>query len=473
MTTYLIKTVLCSGIFLALYVWLFENEKMHQFKRFYLLGSLVISFLIPLIEIETERSILPTQIIENTLQLSAIQQVEGNSTNLQPIQPATNYFTKENIFLAIYVLISVVIAIRFFRNLLLIFFRKNNQQFIEYQGIRIALTNDIQTPHSFFSTIFLNKNAYENGEVASEIIEHELAHIRQKHSLDILFFELLFTMVWFNPFLFFYGKLIRLNHEFLADEAVLNKYKNKTKYQYLLLNSIGLNLSTPLTSQFNYSYTKKRFKMMNMQPNKKKAIVLQVAILPFLVIMSLMFGKISFAQQPKIEPKAAIHSQNEASQAIVKEYEQLVKKYIVTTEKGFFRISQPNETDRERLKALFLSMSKEQQEKQAYIMIPPFKPFDKISPTEAEFEAYKNAKIYGVWLDDKKIKNTELDKYKAPHIFHVFVSKLYPNAQKTIGYKYKYQVDMMTEKHYEAYRKERLADKKYMLMPSRVKIKTK
>lgn len=473
MTTYLIKTVLCSGIFLALYVWLFENEKMHQFKRFYLLGSLVVSFLIPLIEVETQRSILPTQIIENTLQLPAIQQVESNSTNIQPIQPATNYFTKENIFLAIYVLISAVMAIRFFRNLLLIFFRKNNRQFIEYQGIRIALTNDIQTPHSFFSTIFLNKNAYENGEVASEIIEHELAHIRQKHSLDILFFELLFSLFWFNPFLFFYGKLIRLNHEFLADEAVLNKYQNRTKYQYLLLNTIGLNLSTPLTSQFNYSYTKKRFKMMNMQPNKKKAIVLQVAILPFLVIMSLMFGKISFAQQAKIGPKATIHSPTDASQAIVSEYEKLVNKYVKITEKGFFRIDQPSETDRARLETLFLSMSKEQQEKQKYIMMPPLPPFEKNSPTEAEFEAYKNAKIYGVWLNDKKIKNSELDKYQAYQIFHVFVSKLYPNAQKTIGYKYKYQVDMMTEKHYEAYRKERLADKKYMLMPNGIAIKKK
>lgn len=473
MTTYLIKTILCSGIFLALYVWLLENEKMHQFKRFYLLGSLVVSFLIPLIEIERQGSILPTQIIENTLQLSDSQQVEGNSTSLEPIQPATNYFTKENIFWAIYILISAVMTIRFFRNLLLIFSRKNNHQLTEYQGIRISLTDNTQTPHSFFSTIFLNKNAYENGEVASEIIEHELAHIRQKHSLDILFFELLFSFVWFNPFLFFYGKLIRLNHEFLADEAVLNKYENKTKYQYLLLNTIGLNLSTPLTSQFNYSYTKKRFKMMNMQPNKKKAIVLQVAILPFLVIISLLFGKISFAQQPKVEPKAAIHSPTDASQATVSEYEQLVKKYVTTTKKGHFRINQPSETDRVRLETLFLGMSKEQQAKQAYIMVPPFKPFDKNTPTEAEFEAYKNATIYGVWLNDKKIKNSELNKYQASHIFHVFVSKLYPNAQKTIGYKYKYQVDMMTNEYYEAYRKERLADKKYMLMPSRVKIKTK
>lgn len=473
MTTYLIKTVLCSGIFLALYVWLFENEKMHKFKRFYLLGSLVISFLIPLIEIETQSATLPIQIIQNVSVLRKNQQVTNNNVVSEPAKIDPVYFSKETVLWAIYLFVSMIFWVRLIRNLCIVFLRKLNNQALDYQGIKIILTETTQSPHSFFSNIFLNRNAYQNGEIATEIIEHELAHVRQKHSLDIIFFELLFTLFWFNPFLFFYGKYIRLNHEFLADDAVLERCENRAKYQYLLLHEMGLNQQISLTSQFNYSYTKKRFKMMNMQPNKQKAIVLQIATLPFLMITSLLFGKISFAQQPKIEPKAAIHSQNDASQAIVNEYEQLVKKYIVTTEKGFFRISQPNETDRERLKALFLSMSKEQQEKQPYIMIPPFQPYPKISPTEAEFEAYKNAKIYGVWLDDKKIKNTELDKYKAPHIFHVFVSKLYPNAQKTIGYKYKYQVDMMTENHYEAYRKERLADKRYMLMPSRVKIKTK
>jgi bla regulator protein blaR1 len=277
---------------------------------------------------------------------------------------------------------------------------------------------------------------------------------------------LLFTLFWFNPFFFFYGKFIRLNHEFLADEAVLERCENRAKYQYLLLHAIGLNQTMLLTSQFNYSYTKKRFEMMNKQLNKKKAIVLQVSMLPFLMIMFLLFGKIGFAQQAKTEQKTAIHSQNDASQAIVNEYEQILKRNTTTTTRGE-RINQLNETDRARLEFLFLSMSKEQQNKQKYIMIPPFQPSPKISPTETEFESYKNGQIYGVWLNDKKIKNTELDKYKAADIVHVFVSKLYLNAQKTIGYKYKYQVDMMTSEHYEAYRKERLADKRYFLVSQR------
>ncbi len=473
MMIYLIKAILCSGIFLALYLCLLEREKMHRFNRFYLLGSLLISFLIPLIEVETQSIPLPTQIIENLSVLPDNQPIAKNIVPLKTTKIDSEYFSKETVLWTIYLLISMIFLIRFFRNLFIIFFRKNKSQSLDYKGIKLVLIEQNQTPHSFFSTIFLNKNAYQSGEIAAEIIEHELAHARQKHSLDVLFFEWLFTLFWFNPFLFFYGKFIRLNHEFLADEAVLERCENRAKYQYLLLHAIGLNQKMLLTSQFNYSYTKKRFKMMNIQPNKKKAIVLQVAMLPFLMIMLVLFGKIGFAQQAKTEQKAAIHSQNDASQAIVNEYEQLLKKYVKITEKGFFRIDQPSETDRARLEFLFLSMSKEQQEKQRYIMMPPLPPFEKNSPTEAEFEAYKSAKIYGVWLNDKKIKNSELDKYQAYQIFHVFVSKLYPNAQKTIGYKYKYQVDMMTEKHYEAYRKERLADKKYMLMPNGIAIKKK
>lgn len=465
MMIYLIKAILCSGIFLALYLCVLEKEKMHRFNRFYLLGSLLISFLIPLIEVETQSVPLPTQIIENLSVLPDNQQVVGNIVALKTAKIDPEYFSKETVLWTVYLIVSMIFLVRFFKNLFIIFFRKNKNQSIDYQGIKLILTEHNQTPHSFFSTIFLNKKAYQNGEIATEIIEHELAHIRQKHSLDILFFELLFTLFWFNPFLFFYGKFIRLNHEFLADDAVLERCESRAKYQYLLLHAIGLNQTMLLTSQFNYSYTKKRFKMMNIQPNKKKAIVLQVAMLPFLMIMLVLFGKIGFAQQAKTEQKAAIHSQNDASQTIVSEYEQLVKKYMSTFKK--------DETDRARLEFLFLSMSKEQQEKQEFIMIPPFRPFEKNTPTEAEFEAYKNPKVYGIWMNDKKIKNSDLDKYKASDISLVLVSKLYLNAQKTIGYKYKFQVNMLTNEYYESYRKERLADKKYRLVGSKTYMKKK
>lgn len=464
MTIYLIKAILCSGIFLALYLCFLEKEKMPRFNRFYLLGSLLISFIIPLIEIETQSISLPIQIVENLSVLPDNQQVATNIVDLQTTKLDPEYFSKETVLWAVYLLVSLIFTVRFFRNLFIIIFRKNKNQSLDYQGIKLILIEHSQAPHSFFSTIFLNKNAYQNGKIATEIIEHELAHVRQKHSFDIVFFELLFAVFWFNPFLIFYGKFIRLNHEFLADEAVLERCENRTKYQYLLLHAIGLNQTMLLTSQFNYSYTKKRFKMMNIQPNEKKAIMLKVAMLPFLMIMLLLFGKIGFAQQPKAEQKVAIYSQNDASQGIVKEYEQLLKKYVIPKK----AVYQPNETDRARLEFLFLSMSKEQQEKQPYIMTPPFAPFAKTTPTEAEFEAYKNGEIYGVWLNDKKIKNTELDKYKASDIFHVFISKLYLNAQKTIGYKYKYQVDLMTSEHYEAYRKAKLADKRYVLRANRV-----
>jgi bla regulator protein blaR1 len=80
------------------------------------------------------------------------------------------------------------------------------------------------------------------------------------------------------------------------------------------------------------------------------------------------------------------------------------------------------EKDRARMQQLFLTMNKGQQTDQDYIMVPPMKPLPKITPTEKELEAYKNPKIYGVWIDGKKVPNAALDKYEAADFSQVQVS---------------------------------------------------
>ena len=116
--------------------------------------------------------------------------------------------------------------------------------------------------------------------------------------------------------------------------------------------------------------------------------------------------------------------------------------------KSFF-INQPSDIDYNRLESIFKLMSKTQQADQEFSIRPPFKPSPKTTPTEKEFESYKNPKIYGVWIDDKKVNNKVLNEYKASDFSQVFISKLYLNAQKTIGYKYKYQLGLETHEYYE------------------------
>lgn len=116
-------------------------------------------------------------------------------------------------------------------------------------------------PFVFLNYFFINKEVFQSNQVEKEIYIHELTHIKQKHSLDILFVELLKIIFWFNPIIWSYKKAIQLNHEYLADQAVNNTFENKTAYQFLLLSKIShKSESFNLSSTFNYSITKKDYR---------------------------------------------------------------------------------------------------------------------------------------------------------------------------------------------------------------------
>jgi hypothetical protein len=145
--------------------------------------------------------------------------------------------------------------------------------------------------------LFLNKKEYENGNIEIEILIHENAHIQQKHSYDILLMEILQTVFWFNPVLFFYKKAIQLNHEFLADEAVINSSQNISSYQYLLINKANKNKTSNLTSQFNYSITKKRLIMMTKTKSVRNSLCRQIAIIPVVALSIFAFSIKLIAQE--------------------------------------------------------------------------------------------------------------------------------------------------------------------------------
>jgi beta-lactamase regulating signal transducer with metallopeptidase domain len=470
MTLYLLKASLCSALLLTLYELILAKEKTYRFNRFYLLFSLIFSAAVPLIDIELTATQLPQTIQENiyhspensdTMTLRPDGQYDGVAQNLIN----NNWLF---VIWGFYLSISTLLFIRFVRNSYTLLYRYKKTQSTDYQNVKIALNNETITPYSFWNTIFLNKSDYENGKIKKEILWHELTHIKQRHSLDVIFVELLTVAAWVNPALYFYRKAIVLNHEFLADEAVVQTYQNIPVYQYLLLNTIQSN-SLPFTSPFNYLITKKRFVMMNKSTNSARALFAQLSVLPLLAAATFTFSSISVAQKTT-ETKASLHTQEGVSAAMLKEYNEIAAKYLFKISEKSYQIEAPSKTDQKRLETIFEGMSKNQQESLDLIMLPP--PLPRTLITEKVFASYKNAKIYGVWVNDKKVSNTVLDKYKAADFAQVFVSRLYGNAQKTIGHKYKFQVDMMTTDYYEKYRQMALADGKYMLMSNSKKRKS-
>ncbi len=159
-------------------------------------------------------------------------------------------------------------------------------------GFRLVLLEKETTPFSFLNYVFVNRNQM-NDAGYNRMIIHELEHVKQGHSFDVMILELLTAFQWFNPFMWLLRRAIRENHEFLADRAVLNTGASRGEYKQLLLNQfIGGQLV--LANNFNYSLIKKRIKMMSKINSPK--IALTKTIIGVLAAVALI---IAFACEQK------------------------------------------------------------------------------------------------------------------------------------------------------------------------------
>ncbi len=296
MIEYLIKSAFCLTILLAVYHLLLEKEKMHRFNRFYLLFSLGFGLIIPLVSLGlstnalqiSELQQLPNDIVRSyTLPASAMAGIEIDTT-----YPVQNYLLPA---IAIYGIISALLLLRFVCNLIQIGLRISRNTHIKISQGTIVLLNENVTPHSFLSYTFLTKQEYLSGHTKEDIIKHEFTHVTQQHSVDILFVELLKVIFWFNPVFTFYKKAMQLNHEFLADEAVLKENSDVAAYQHLLLQSCGLR-PVNLASNFNYSITKKRLKMMTKHTSNTRKMVMGLSLIPVAIALVLIFSDQALAQ---------------------------------------------------------------------------------------------------------------------------------------------------------------------------------
>ena len=276
MSDFLIKSTITLFVLLAVYYLFLEKEKMHVFNRFYLLFSLVFSMVIPFITIEV---------------IEKIAQPVINPGNIQILQGSAVIIEETN-FLAIglwslYAVITFILAVRFISNIIKISSKMKSNTPIYYKNAKLILVPEKTLPHTFLNTIFINETEYNNREIEAELYTHELTHVTQKHTLDILFIELLKTVFWFNPIFIFYKKAIQLNHEFLADEKVVKSYNNVPFYQSLLLSKADENQTFYLASNLNYLITKKRLLMMTKTTSKTEALLKKAMLIP--VVTALLF----------------------------------------------------------------------------------------------------------------------------------------------------------------------------------------
>ena len=282
MIEFLLKSTISLSIFLSFYYLVLQREKMHQFNRFYLLISIVVSFAIPFLTFEIIKIIPVVQNFEtlnSVVTSSSIPESEIQEASL-PIAEKINF--TPYILWSLYVITSSILFIRFGKNIWKLISKSKTNPIVKYKKANLVLVEEKTLPHTFFNLIFINYDDYNNRTIEEELYAHELVHVNQKHTLDILFIELLKVIFWFNPLLIFYKKAIQLNHEFLADEEIVKTYNNVPFYQNLLLQKSSEQQTIYLASNLNYLVTKKRLIMMTKSTSQKIAVLKKIAIVPIL-----------------------------------------------------------------------------------------------------------------------------------------------------------------------------------------------
>jgi TonB family protein len=257
---YLVKTSVALALFFGLYLLLCRQDTFLVAKRFYLLASLLFSASIPFITVHfsaDEKPNIPTS------WLSEVVVVPFSSQTHEKAQ----LFDWQNMLVAVTFLVSLVLLIRFGLQLFEVFRLKYRHLSRKANGYTVVSISDGKvSPFSFFKWVFAGANAWEQ-DAGNEILQHELVHVTQWHSVDVMLSELFCIVFWWNPVVWLYRREIRINHEYLADRGVLQTGYNPQQYQYLLLQTLTITNRIPINNHFNISQLKQRIAMMN----KKKS----------------------------------------------------------------------------------------------------------------------------------------------------------------------------------------------------------
>ena len=281
MIPFFVKTTIILTLAYVFYYFLLRKSHSFVFIRFYFLFALTFAIIIPFIELPVQPRF---SFMDDTLfnHFATLEMVEGG----EDIPEVGTSWKARNTILIIYILGSGIMFFRFARNLIKLLMKVKPRQALKENRFYIYLIEDSRLPYSFFKHIFLNRLAYERGDVQKELLIHEEAHSKQYHSLDVLFAELAKIILWFNPFAWLIERAIRLNHEYLADEEVLSS-KSINEYQLLLISMVLGNESISLASAFNNSLIKQRLAMMNTIKQGKKEIFQKLSVIPLFLFLAL------------------------------------------------------------------------------------------------------------------------------------------------------------------------------------------
>jgi bla regulator protein blaR1 len=286
MVHYIFQIAVFQLFFLLTYDVFFKKETFFNWNRAYLLITPMLSFILPSIKIDGFKDVVPQQFViklpEVVLGNEQANNINVISESIENNQPLSTLPILEIIYyLGIVIALSIFI-VKVFKILAIIL--KNPKQKSE-KTILISVINS-SSAFSFFNYIFLGD--YIKEDEKTTILKHELTHVKQKHTLDLLFFEVLRIVFWFNPLVYMYQNRTMVLHEFIADAHAVKHQEKSHYYQNLLSQVFNTKSISFINLFFKQSLIKKRIVML--QKSKSK----QIHLVKYALLIPIVFGMLIY-----------------------------------------------------------------------------------------------------------------------------------------------------------------------------------
>ncbi|TAH12726.1 MAG: hypothetical protein EAZ12_02220, partial [Sphingobacteriia bacterium] len=268
------------------YYWLvLRNNRFHQYNRFYLLAIALFSWIVPLIKIQWNK---PVETDPQLIQFFSV--IADNNTEIESgLHKGWMQYGWQGSLLLIYSLVAIILLVGLIKSLFQIYQLLKTHSCKSVGDVFLILTQAKGAPFSFFRYIFWHESIDLKSDAGKQMMQHELAHVQQKHSFDKICIQLVLIAGWFNPFFWAIKKEMEMIHEFIADKKAVANGDSASLAQMLLAAAYPQQQYL-LTNPFFFSPIKRRLAMITKNTNPKYSYMRRLIVLPLLAIVVVLFA---------------------------------------------------------------------------------------------------------------------------------------------------------------------------------------
>jgi N-acetylmuramoyl-L-alanine amidase len=283
---YFLQVLLCSGLMMGYYWLVLRNKRFHRYNRFYLLMVLLLSWLVPLIKIRWSHP----NVQDDPQVIKLLSVVADNNTQFENNLSRQEFqWNWDYLAMGIYLLLAGVMFVGMLSALYKIYRLLKTHSCKNVEDVYLVLTQAAGTPFSFFRFIFWNESIDLQSNAGKQILVHELAHVREKHTYDKIIIQVGLIGGWFNPFFWLLKKEMDMIHEFIADDKAV-KNGDTASLAQMLLTAAYPREQFALTNPFFFSSIKRRLQMLTTNERPKFSYLRRLVVLPMLAIVVILFS---------------------------------------------------------------------------------------------------------------------------------------------------------------------------------------